>query len=1747
MSKPRLARLAQEAAKITFLFNRTLPEGVTRAIVTSFLGILRDNPSKGDIKDYVGEPSADVVSDYEDLSEELELFANKEIETAEEKRQYFYQRLAVAHFDNIISQGVSASQELMNNMAADTGFLNEYGEYSDRGISPISMYLHAKFQDLKERFPAVSNLSYNEFKELTWETLEDDNKSTTSLEVEEDLEFNKRYVRILTGQGSQEDLALVIQAAPNRIPLDMQSVTSQDMSKEQETDARSVVSAGSVHSQLNEAQLAEAFIAAKVILENTHQAKVSSQSQRQELRSVGSVDSGRMISDIASVSSQSILDGNDSVSVNSYEEPGGHQTLRDKRSVSPAAPAVPTTRNRGSGEGSGFEELLDSSGNIEGILNKINARLDLISAQIANGEPVGAIAQSLDAMRSHLATIGRGLPPQGAFAQLRESVRKIGTDITKIIRTPPATVRGSDEAQGLLGDPGAADLTPIMAAIKKVAQDAKVNALILKAELLSAVAEAENLAQQRSRFLSERQGELLHINRALERNIGDLGVQVFDLTGKVDSMSGEFAGIRKDMAKKEDIDALGGRVSDLAENVDSKSKGGKRIINFAQLRAGGHDQDSEGNEFLVPQIKGREAVNESGDIIHTGIEQDYDGGIPVFVYDDLNDFSQDVEHAASKKWPDTDSEKVVTSIARIEDKYCAVTASSGGVTKTFLDQGQFEEMEKTAQVRYEAVVQAQHKAKAIEEVVKLLEAEKLEAEKEDEGSRRINELDHSVLITNKADNIAATIDYLNETILGSLLRALSTTNKDSALERDQAIEKFNNWDCEEDLWGGEHGEDKLLSARKKAKALDRGIKALESDSGRYPVGDREFLAAVINNLKAEVLQPVVDALNPNNNILQSDRDNTVTNFNNDWESKGYLDVVRMQMKKKALEKLIYGFQDSGGCGDLVGYLQTEVLGPLNNVLDPNNKYSSSDKDKAIKEFNNRDYNAELGTFPVDPISNKAVNDCVQGLRDNAPLLKHLYELLGGHIENPNRYSLGNIDGYQKATSSSVSRSDNEDEKSEKLSIAKNSATPDQKKKARGFASNQCSRDFADDVKKSIKENEINDLDSIEVSHLIKNMATEMYGGEAIHNKNRRADYKKKAEEILTAPMPHTSKKGISFERPRDSNTVTIAFNFDQEGGGKLSGDSLAYFHIPGTNEMYGRAQICKDPTRPMAVMVNGKEELKYYKLGDVVIDPDTIFHRNAAGKYDHFGTTGTFWNGMESTFGEKGKNAITLYKALGVKAISQINRAGKGEEPDVERKVAVLCEGKAFAYNGVSQEKEYGVNADRVMLYGGDKRASGKEEDTLGKKKNAVDENGDNIEFKMGSGEKKHKHAKVSKINLPNGTPVDVFVDISTDSVGRINHGNVPLIAGKSESIDGEEGINLVEKLLLKRMGIEDLDSESAEVKKSFHEKRDIALISLEVVQESSDKKDRKIKIDDQEYQVSYNEQKVLMVNGKPKIMNDELVARLLCEKHGVDDVQKVPNIDEIMKNYKAALLGIQNGEQVEIDGEEYQYHSDIKLPTIVTEYKPLEEQNISDLLKAETPRLLTADLVKEILCKQQGLDPKGLDPSLCTEEDAEVYLDQALEDYKTGGGEKIVIGDKKYAVGLHEGDHYIVDPARDINKLLNKFKDKAIPTEEELEAQIETQAETMLAQIQNDCKNTRLVVTSVDARGNKSPVITASDEFEGIGKKDKLPAASIFGKGEIKDAALGDDVSLGAAQESYSHVQRAKSPKGRGGRGGRF
>jgi hypothetical protein len=74
-------------------------------------------------------------------------------EKIHQKEKYFYQRLAVAYFDKIIQEGDQKSQELISKMAASADYIGEDGEHdslSEVSITPMAMYLHAKFQDLKE-------------------------------------------------------------------------------------------------------------------------------------------------------------------------------------------------------------------------------------------------------------------------------------------------------------------------------------------------------------------------------------------------------------------------------------------------------------------------------------------------------------------------------------------------------------------------------------------------------------------------------------------------------------------------------------------------------------------------------------------------------------------------------------------------------------------------------------------------------------------------------------------------------------------------------------------------------------------------------------------------------------------------------------------------------------------------------------------------------------------------------------------------------------------------------------------------------------------------------------------------------------------------------------------------------------------------------------------------------------------------------------------------------------------------------------------------------------------------------------------------------------------------------------------------------------------------------------------------------------------------------------------------------------
>ncbi|MDX2083004.1 MAG: hypothetical protein SFV53_03345, partial [Rickettsiales bacterium] len=94
------------------------------------------------------------------------------------------------------------------------------------------------------------------------------------------------------------------------------------------------------------------------------------------------------------------------------------------------------------------------------------------------------------------------------------------------------------------------------------------------------------------------------------------------------------------------------------------------------------------------------------------------------------------------------------------------------------------------------------------------------------------------------------------------------------------------------------------------------------------------------------------------------------------------------------------------------------------------------------------------------------------------------------------------------------------------------------------------------------------------------------------------NYYENLEKTLNIDLPLASFKGVSFLN-KSPNEISVTFND--------STNNIAYIHIPGTNQAYVRAQLCKQDG-PMTVCENGKKVIKEYKKGDVVIDSETIFH-----------------------------------------------------------------------------------------------------------------------------------------------------------------------------------------------------------------------------------------------------------------------------------------------------------------------------------------------------------------------------------------------------------------------------------------------------------------------------------------------------------------------------------------------------------
>ena len=175
------------------------------------------------------------------------------------------------------------------------------------------------------------------------------------------------------------------------------------------------------------------------------------------------------------------------------------------------------------------------------------------------------------------------------------------------------------------------------------------------------------------------------------------------------------------------------KVSDGAKSSDPTQSqwktDGTRDVTYQYLVDNNYVRNGK-NHYLIPEIRGRglEAVTQ------------YATGLPVFNYKDLNEFSQDAAEAGKEEWNKKDN-RLLSSIACIgegEDKrYCVVTSSVRGVTKTFISQTEFNKITSEATLFYEACLESVIKTSALDETLGVLNAAKERYNKDSQGTLSI--------------------------------------------------------------------------------------------------------------------------------------------------------------------------------------------------------------------------------------------------------------------------------------------------------------------------------------------------------------------------------------------------------------------------------------------------------------------------------------------------------------------------------------------------------------------------------------------------------------------------------------------------------------------------------------------------------------------------------------------------------------------------------------------------------------------------------------------------------------------------------------------------------------------------------------------------------------------------------------------------------------------------------------------------
>ena len=720
------------------------------------------------------------------------------------------------------------------------------------------------------------------------------------------------------------------------------------------------------------------------------------------------------------------------------------------------------------------------------------------------------------------------------------------------------------------------------------------------------------------------------------------------------------------------------------------------------------------NHYLIPEIKGR------GD---KSITQ-YENGLTVFNYKDLNEFSQDAD-IAGKGWDKNDN-RLLSSIVCIGEgenqRHCVVTSSARGVTKNFISHAEFREIIEGGNKFFDQGLEAAIKTSALDETLEVLNSAKKRYEnKVSPDKNKIIEI---------IDNEIAAIE-----VRKAFMDKLTTRHHDNLTIDDRLIflNLYNNLDI----------------------ALPRGInfdaneeKKFDAAKSRTVVIDDSFNQALEVVLKMDAAKEIIFHL--------EEEKNAIIKKGNEFLEKKLKEISSEDPSEREKEEKLIKMKS-----ELNTALQAEKLKKLDDAIEClkiNDNATFEDKKKWSPKPKLNDYLDDLlNHLPEGNKIKELADSLTKKNEDPQDIAKKLTSATSDQINLAQDLAEKEL-GMKKRT----------DSRKEKLE----NATDKEKESARHSASCNHSHQMAKSVEKSIENEMINGLDSSEVKIIAEDMAKAhakkgfFYGGED------EEAYKKDVRKLLKAPVPHSHVNGVGFHRPRGTSIVSVAFNYSGvENNNELPGNTEAYVHIDGSNHCYIGCRVCKKDGLPMTVYKNGQGVTNEdNKRGDTAIDQNTIsFFDPKTQDYTHVEASPSALKAHLELMKKKGnpypgsvETIMAQYQKMQIKVTSQVNNANRGEEPDIERKVSIMHKGKTLSYN-----------AD-------------KPETTIGKKKVVTkaigfNEKGEVINIRPGFDSKVVLDEQEQFVKI-NEKPIDLYVKLSTNKFGEVTHGSEPYVKLEDET-----------------------------------------------------------------------------------------------------------------------------------------------------------------------------------------------------------------------------------------------------------------------------------------------------------------------------------------------------------------------------